>query len=357
MARIDREALTLFSTQVLAAAGVSGEDARALAALLVKSDLQGYAAHGTAVIPTYLDRIRQGLIRLDADPIIVRETKTTAVIDGQQYVGQIVALRAMRMAIEKAKEHDVGVVCLRRAGHIGRLADYVELASDAGMVGVAMVSVGGGNIAPHGGMEPIAGTNPIAFGVPARDGPVLIDFATASMSARELQRRVRHGEPIPPGVLLDGSGLPTTDYAAYVGPPRGVMLPFGGHKGSAIHLMAEILGGVLSGNGLGFDLRDSGGPAINAAFFQAISVEAFGPMDEFLDKMEDLRSNVRSRKPAPGFDSVRVPGDGSRARAEVNERDGVPVDDAAWADLIARAAQLGVTDVPEPITASRATQS
>ena len=349
MPTFDHQHLLHFAEAVLQAAGVAEDDARLVAGLLHRADLRGYPGHGVGHLDSYVERIRNGLIRLDGRPEIVREGKSTAVVDGHFYIGQVVAHFAMQLAVSKAGEHGVGVVSVRHSGHVGRLADFVEMASDQGMIGMAATSLGGGNIAPYGGMEPIAGTNPIAFGFPGRGGQrITIDLATASLSMGELQRMVARKEPVPEGIMLDGSGAPTTDYRAFIGPPRGVMLPFGGHKGSAIHIAVEILGGLLSGNGLGRDWLDKGASAINGAFFQAISVEEFLPLDEFLDMMDELVEWIRSRRPAPGFDAVRIPGDGSRERTAQHLRDGVEIDETAWGHLVKTAQDLDV-DLPTPI--------
>jgi uncharacterized oxidoreductase len=250
MATFSAEQLTTFTEQVLAKLGVTPDDARQTAELLVRADLQGYPTHGIGILPEYVQRARAGTIRLDGKPSIVSDGKATAQIDGQLYLGQIVASRAMGLAIEKARTHGLGAVGARNCAHFGRLADYVEQAADAGMIGMAFVSVGGASIASLGSAEPTGNSNPIAFGIPGPNGEhVIFDFTTAAMSMREVARRGASGEPIPPGIMLDHQGTPTTEYAAFAGPPRGVVVPFGGHKGSGLHLVAEILAGVLTGHG------------------------------------------------------------------------------------------------------------
>lgn len=341
--------MVTFMERLLAAAGVEAGDAQTLAEILIRADLQGYPGHGVGHVGSYLDRIESGLIDLSARPEVVSSTDTTAVLDAGFYIGQIAAHHAMSLAIEMAAGHGAGIVCLRRSGHVGRLADYVEMAAERGMIGLAAVSVGGGNVAPYGSMEPIAGTNPIAFGIPGPGGEhIIFDFATAAMSMGELLRKAAAGEPIPDGVMRDGEGHPTTDHARFAGPPRGTLMPFGGYKGSGLHLVAEVLAGLLSGNGPGRDWRDKGASAINAAFFQAIAVERFEPLDAFHRQVADLAEFVRSRKPAPGFGAVRLPGDGSRERARIALAEGVEIHERDWRPLVEHAARLGV-EVPAPL--------
>ena len=335
------------------AAGVRPPDAHLVATLLVKADLQGYSGHGLSHIHSYIERMKNGLIQLEAEPEAVRKGKTTAVIDGHFYIGQVVAHRGMELAIEQAEEHGVGIVAVRRAGHVGRLADYVEMAAERGMIGFAATSVGGGNIAPYGGMQPIAGTDPMAYGIPGKDGEhIIFDFATSAMSMGEFNKLVESGERIPEGILLDGYGTPTTEYSGFRGPPRGVMLPFGGHKGSGLHIVADILGGLLSGNGKGMDWLDRGASAVNAVFLQAIDVEEFQPLDEFVQRVADFAAFVRSRKPAPGFEQVRLPGDRSRETARRQLREGIELRDEIWERLVETAEHLGVSEIPRPVARS-----
>ena len=146
----------------------AGTDADLVAKLLVKAELRGYAGHGVTRVSQYLRFIENKTYDLSAVPAIEHEGKVTAVVDGKHYVGQVAATMAMQIAISKAKEHGAGIVCLRRAGHTGRLADYMEMATDEGLIGMGAVSVGSATTTLYGGMNAITGTNPMAFGIPAR---------------------------------------------------------------------------------------------------------------------------------------------------------------------------------------------
>jgi uncharacterized oxidoreductase len=260
----------------------------------------------------------------------------------------VVAHDAMNLAIDKARQHGIGIVCIRRASHCGRLADYVEMAADQGMIGIGAVSVGAGNTAPYSAMERATGTNPIAFGIPGSGARhFILDFATSSMSMGEIQKRLARGEAIPEGVLIDGHGNPTTDFAAFRGPPRGMFLAFGGYKGSGIALVTELLGGALSGSGLSREWWEKGGHGVNGVFLQAIAVEEFQPLDEFAAKVDELISFVKSRKPAPGFSEVFLPGERSRKNEERQLKEGVEIDEATWLELAKLARKLEV-QLPPP---------
>ncbi|HEX2229816.1 MAG TPA: Ldh family oxidoreductase [Candidatus Binatia bacterium] len=349
--------LLQFSQRLLAASGIPAEHARLVAKLLVQADLRGYPGHGVTRIRPYLAWIEDGTIQLAQQAEIIREGKTTAVIDGHHYLGQVIVHDAMQLAIHKAREHGVGIVCIRRASHCGRLADYVEMAADEGMIGAGAVSVGAGNTAPHGAMQRVTGTNPMAFGIPGSNRRhFILDFATSAMSMGEIQKRLARGETIPEGVLMDGHGKPTCDFVEFRGPPRGMFLPFGGYKGSGVALITELLGGALTGNGLGRDWWEKGGHGVNGVFLQAIAVEEFQPLDEFTAKVDELASFVKSRKPAPGFSEIFLPGEQGRRHEERQLRDGIEIDEGTWSDLIQLANNLNI-ELPQPIASFAGTQA
>lgn len=347
MAKIEHHQLIKFCTELLGAGGMPPGDAGLVAALLVKAELRGYAGHGVTRVPQYLAFIDNQTYDLSATPQVEHEGKITAVIDAKHYIGQAAACMAMKLAIDKAKQHGAGIVCLRRAGHTGRLADYMEMATEQGMIGMGAVSVGSATTTLYGGMKAIIGTNPMAFGIPARGGKhIILDFATASMSMGEIQKRVAKKQPIPDGVILDGHGKPTRDFKTFCGPPRGVFLPFGGYKGSGVALVTEILGGLLSGNGLGKSWWKKGGHGVNGVFLQALAVEEFQELDEFYDKVDELIDFIKSSQCAPGFGEILLPGESGRRREAQQMKDGVEIDEPIWSELIELAAELGVTAVP-----------
>jgi LDH2 family malate/lactate/ureidoglycolate dehydrogenase len=348
--RLNPNQLRNFTESLLSTGGMPPDDAKLVAKLLVKADLRGYPGHGVTRVAPYLKWIKDGTINLRERPRVVREGKITSVIEGNHYIGQAAAYMAMQLAIKKAKEHGAGVVTLCRASHSGRLADYMEMAADAGLIAMGAVSVGSGTTTLHGGMERIIGTHPMAFGIPARNGRhIILDFATASMSMGEIQKRVAKKDPIPDGVMLDGHGNPTNDFKALLGPPRGVFLPFGGYKGSGVALITEILGGLLTGNGLARNWWDKGGHGINGIFLQAIAVEEFQPLDGFLDRVDELIAFIKSRKTAPGFKEILLPGEQGRKNEERQMRDGIEIDEATWTEVKKVASELGINEFPQSL--------
>jgi hydroxycarboxylate dehydrogenase B len=347
---IDHNELLNFCKQLLAGGGIPQADADLVAGLLVKAELRGYAGHGVTRVLQYLTFIKNNIYNLSTKPQVEREGKISAVIDAKHYIGQVAARMAMELAIKKAKEHGVGIVTLRRAGHTGRLADYMEMATEQGLIGMGAASVGSATTTLYGGMKPITGTNPMAFGIPTRNGePIILDFATASMSMGEIQKRVAKGERIPDGVILDGDGKPTNDFKSFRGPPRGVFLPFGGYKGSGVALITEILGGLLSGNGPGKNWWDKGAHGVNGVFLQAFAVEEFQPLEKFYDKVDEFVAFIKTTKCAPGFNEILLPGEMARRRETKQRSEGVEIDAATWEQLRQLASELDVAPLPNAL--------
>jgi LDH2 family malate/lactate/ureidoglycolate dehydrogenase len=345
--KVDHLELEDFCCRLLSKGGVPLADAGLVAKWLVKAEARGYAGHGVTRVNQYLAFVKNKTYDLNARPVIEREGKVTAVIDGRHYIGQIAARMAMELAIKKAQEHGAGIVTLRRAGHTGRLADYMEMAAEQGMIGLGAVCTGSATTTLYGGMKPIIGTNPMAFGIPARGGRhITLDFATASMSMGEIQKHVAKNEPIPSGVLLDGHGRPTTDFKSFRGPPRGVFMPFGGYKGSGVALVTEILGGLLSGNGPGKNWWTKGGHGVNGVFLQAFAIEEFQELNTFYDWVDELIAFIKSTPCAPGFSEIVLPGEAGRRREALQRANGVEIDSDTWSDLLELAAELGVKEIP-----------
>ena len=326
------------------AAGATGADAECVASALVASDLAGHASHGIIRAPSYLEAIDQGTIDLRARPELTGEDGATARVDGHDGFGQIAGRFAMEVAIRKAREHGVSSVALVRTTHVGRLGDYVELAADAGMVGLAFCTAtsAAGRVAPFGSVEPVFGTNPFAAAIPSADGrTVLCDFATSVVAEGKLQIAVNKGESVPEGWLLSPDGQPTTDPSDhYAGGP---LLAFGGYKGSGLAIVTDLLAGVLAGKGT---RALPGLVAGNGVLFIVIDIRRLHPLDEVLAGVAAHSGMIRSAAPAPGVDAVMVPGDPERRAAAENERRGVPIDQATWRALTEAMASRSVAPPP-----------
>ena len=325
-------------------AGATEADAECVASALVASDLAGHASHGVIRVSAYLEAIDQGSIDPQGQPELTGNDGATARIDGHAGFGQVAGRFAIDVAIRKARAHGVSSVALVRTNHVGRLGDYVELAADSGMVGLGFCTATSatGRVAPFGSTEPLFGTNPFAAAIPSADRrTVICDFATSMVAEGKLRLEVNKGELIPEGWILSPDGEPTTNpQDHYAG---GSLLAFGGHKGSGLAILTDLLGGVLAGKGT---------PALpglvagNGILFVVIDIRRLRPLHEVLASVAAHGEMIRSAAPAPGVETVMVPGDPERHAVAEHERLGVPIDATTWSALTEAIAAHGIAPPP-----------
>jgi len=334
--------LEVLATRIFAALGVPDGDAAWVGRLLVRANLRGHDSHGVIRIPQYVGSIRKGETNPRPALRVLAETPTTAIVDGDLGLGQVVARRAVEVALEKAARLGLAAVGTRRSNHIGRLADYAELAAERGFVGLVWTNAPTAHsVVPHGGLDRRLSTNPLAVAVPGPGGSVAIsvDMATSIVAEGKVRVKRNRKEPLPTGWAIDPAGRPVTDSEAFYGPPRAGLLPAGGHKGTALGLIVEVLGGILSGEGA---IGDRTGPVHNGTFLLLIEVARFLPLVDFTGQVSDLVQWVKSATPTPGVTEVLVPGE-PEARSEARRRaDGVPVEAVTWRQIEEIAAELGV---------------
>jgi len=334
--------LQALATRIFAALGVPQDDASWVAQLLVRANLRGHDSHGVIRVPQYVGSIRKGESNPRPALRILTETPTTAVLDGDLGLGQVVARRAAEVALDKAARLGLAAVGIRRSNHIGRLADYVEMAAERGFVGLIWANAPTAHsVVPHGGLDRRLSTNPLAIAVPGPGGTVAIsvDMATSIVAEGKVRVKRNRKEPLPGSWAIDPKGQPVTDPEVFYGPPRAGLLPTGGHKGTALGLVVEVLGGILSGEGA---MGDRTGPVHNGTFLLLIEVARFLPLVDFTGQVTDLVQWVKSSAAAPGVGEVMVPGE-PEARSEAHRRaHGVPVEAETWRQIEEIAAELGV---------------
>jgi uncharacterized oxidoreductase len=335
----DLERLT---TELFAARRVPRADAEWIAALLVRANLRGHDSHGVIRIPQYCGAIARGHLNPTPDIRILTDTPTLAVLDGDQGFGQVVARRGIALAGDKARAQGLAAVALRRTSHVGRLADYAELAAAGGLIALLWANARHGlNVAPWGGAARRLGTNPHAIAIPGPRGTVVMshDFATSVWAEGKLRVKFNRGESVPDGVMLNGRGDPSTDPREYYRDPVGSLLTAGQHKGYGLSLAVEILGGILSGTGAA---SAGSGVFANGTLMICLDPARFLPRDDFDVQVAALLDWVRSAPLATGAKEVLVPGE-PEARMERERRaNGIPVEEATWAQIRACATEVGV---------------
>jgi LDH2 family malate/lactate/ureidoglycolate dehydrogenase len=339
---VDHTLLLGFSREIFIAAGAPRDIAAHVARSLVDANLAGHDSHGVLRIPSYLHMIQQGALLPAERPLIAREGPTTALVHGRQGFGQLAATFAMDLAVTKALAIGLGGVAIHHCNHIGRVGEYVERAARQGCIGLATYGMSGpdaGGAAPYGGAARCLGTNPYAIGVPAAGRPpVVVDFATTTIAEGKIRVARAKREPLPPGSIMDRTGRPSTDPEDFYA--GGMLLPFGGHKGYGLSLVAALLGGLAAGDAPAHDGRVSG------VFMLAISPQAFRPGPDFAGVVDRVVQNVKRVPPAPGFDEVLVPGEPEVRTREQRLREGIPLPEATWHALQDAAAGVGVAAPP-----------
>lgn len=317
--------------------------AETIASQLVLTDLRGVDTHGLIRLPGYLGRVEAGDLHPDHEPTLIHETPGTAMVDGGHNFGQVVADYAMRVAIEKAQTVGVGTVTAKNSSHFGAAATFSMLATNAGCIGIAATN--GWPLMPGvGGAERTIGNNPLAIGAPTRLGyPMVIDIAMSHVAAGKLRVALALGQPIPLDWAFDNQGMPTDDphEALFNG---GLLRPVGDHKGFGLAVLMDVLSGVLSGGMYGTDVTsDQPGYSNVGHFFTAINIDAFGGLDLFLDRIDDLAHRIQTSKAREGAPAVMIPGQLEARTAAERERDGIPYPVPVWEKLLTLAQTSGVS--------------
>ncbi len=341
MPNLKQAELTDFVTKIFIGAGATPENAEIVARSLVLSNMAGHESHGTIRVRQYLDQIERGDIDPTAEPTIVSDTGAVINVDANSSFGQISASFTIKEAIKRAKEYGICAAGLFHSGHVGRLGEWVEMAAEEEMIGLALCNGGGpapGRVAPFGAIEPILGTNPIAAGIPIGDSEaVLLDFATSAVAEGKVRVARNRGKMIPEGWILDKNGLPSTDPNALY--DNGVLLCAAGHKGYGLSLLVEFLGGLLVGNSV------PGLPDYmprNGVLFIVLNIAPFKAMAEWNEKSHEYVNNIRKLRPAPGFEEVLLPGDPEHRNVKAREVSGIDIDETTWQNLKDAAEQYGI---------------
>ena len=333
---IDHSELRKLAANILRAAGAPQKTSEFVAEMLVRSNLCGVDSHGVIRIPEYIRYIGDGKVLPKAKPVVSKEGRVTATIDGRKAFGQITATAAMKKAIAKARVYGVGIVTCYNTTHVGRLADYPLMAVESDMIGMMYVKAPV-IVAPWGGRERLLGTNPISFAIPAgKENPIVADFATSASSEGKIRIKRNHGEKLPPGWIIDKRGYPSVDAADFYS--GGAILPFGGFKGYAVSLLAEALGGALTGQGISDEFS-----SINGLYAQAISVSHFVPVKAFKKEMDKLIRKMKTSPPGKGFDRVMVPGEPEAEEMKKRLQSGIPIDEIVWDGIVASAKRFGIS--------------
>jgi len=290
--------------KTLLANGCDEETANILSDLIMKAERDGSLSHGLFRLPAYVSGLKSGKINGKARPEIKKISPSVIKVLGNNCLAPMVLNKSIPELIKSAKENGVAVLAINNSHHMAAMWPETEAIAEQGLVAFACTSYKPA-VAPAGAVKPLYGTNPISFAWPRKGKtPVVYDMATASMAMGEVQVAKREGHKVPLGTGLTKDGKETTDPGEIA--DGGVLLPFGGYKGSGIAMMVELLAGALVGDNFSYETaakdNNDAGPPSGGEFILAISPDKLSGNDwdkhssEFFDKMKSM-------------DGVRLPGE------------------------------------------------
>jgi len=344
-------ALEGLARRIFLAMGASEPVAATVAGHLVRANLSGHDSHGVLRIPQYVEDADRGALVPSATAALVSESGAVGIVDAGRGFGHSATALAMEWAAERATQFGIAAAAVRRANHIGRLGEYAELAAARGVIGIATVGViGSGGVTPFGGRGRYLGTNPWAIGVPAAgEEPMIYDAATSAVAEGKLRVARSKGAQVPAGAIIDSAGKPSVDPADYYA--GGAMLPLGGalagHKGYGLALASALVGGLAM-----IDREDATTAGTSStppepgwlagAFVVAIDPEQFGGARRYREAVAGALSGLRRQPPADGVAEILIPGDPERRSRAHREREGIPIPDPVWSELLEVAGRYGL---------------
>ncbi|KAI0473802.1 Malate/L-lactate dehydrogenase [Xylariaceae sp. FL0804] len=322
---VDASEAQTFVENVLAGNGVPAENAAIVAKCLVAADLRGVDTHGINRIPSYMTRIRQGVLDPTASPEMTYVTPVVGQVDGRNGFGFLAASLGMAAAVGMAREFGIGMVSVKHSNHFGMSAWIVQQAVDAGMM--SMVFTNSSPALPvYGGKSQLLGVSPIACGAPGgKERPFILDMAPSVAARGKIYKAKRRGEKIPMDWALDAEGRPTDDPAAAL---QGVMQPMGGPKGSGLAIMMDVFSGVLSGSAFAGHVTGPYDPSKESDvghFLLALKPDLFMSLDDFKSRMDYLYQRVVGSDKAAGVERIYFPGELEQLTQEKRVESGIPL--------------------------------
>ncbi len=336
-----------FIEDVLVKAGIPGEEAKIAGDVLLQADKLGFDSHGVNRLKhIYLDRIKQGILNPVTNFEVVRESPATAVVDGHNGMGQVIASRSMTIAIEKARKFGMGMVAVRNSTHYGFAGYYALMAVRENMIGITGTNARPA-IAPTFGVENMLGTNPLTFGMPSdEDFPFLLDCATSIIQRGKVELYAREGKEMPAGWVIGENGESKTNSSevlndllaghASLTPLGGIGEETAGYKGYGYATVVEILSSALQQGAFmkmltGFS---DGKPAPYPLghFFIAIDINAFTEVDSFKKTTGDILRELRASRKMPGHDRIFTAGEKEHETWKIRKDKGITFNDQLLAE-------------------------
>lgn len=328
MLKLKKKELQAFATDILVAAKVPRQIARVVSRYLVEADLCGYQTHGVSTIPTYLEEIKNGLICPEAKPKVIKNEKGILQIDGNKAFGHYTLDKVIRLIEKELRTQVICFSVIKNIPHIGRLGAYVENLTRYNCFSILTASYALDKyeavVAPFGGIERQLGTNPIAIGVPSKTIPFIFDSSTSATSFFGIKEAQSAGTNLRSKVLLDSQGNLSDNPQDFF--DGGAILPFGGYKGFGLSVALTLIAG-LSGD-CGINNEKFGGVVLFA-----LKIDSLLPENDYKEGVEKFLFHLRETTPQINF-SVRIPGDRLSKEKKYRQRNGIPISEKTWKELL-----------------------
>lgn len=343
-----------FCIRVFRGYGFTPQESTQITDVLLDADLCGIESHGIQRLIRYHKEITEGMVKLDAKPEIVKQTPLAATIEGNDAMGQPLSVKAMELAMEKARQYGVGMVAVRNSNHYGIAGYYTRMAARAGLVGICMTNTEA-IMVPTFGAEAMLGTNPIAFSMPARPVPFTFDAATTVVPRGKLEVYAKRDGVIRDGWALDETGQPSTDAARVlqniIHKTGGGILPLGGageetsgYKGYGFGMLCEICTGILSGGLTSNHVNRTPGRTNICHFFMAVDYGMFGDKEVLEENLSRYLEELRSSPKAQGADRIYIHGEKEEENRGKVRKEGIPVNAKTYGEMEMIAAYTGTTE-------------
>ena len=346
MATFSAGVLEKWARSVLESLGVPKDDARITAEVLVLGNLRGIDSHGLRLLIKNSEGLKDGALNPKPNMRAVKETASCLLFDGDGGMGQLVCCRAMDAAIEKVKNSGVAVAVTTNASHCGMSAAYVLRAAQKGLIGMIM-SNNKASMALTGGYDWSIGNNTIACAIPTTDAPpIVLDMTTALLNWGKVAALAAAGVELPDDAMIwrkPQGGVLKDASRAY---KEGTVLPIGGHKGSGLAVIIEVLTGVLSGGPfageVGTVFLDTSKKEHQSQFMLVVSPEVFMPSDVFTSRVNNLVEYIKNSPKLDGIEDILLPGEKEHRCMQERHKEGVPISAVILEGLNSLSAQLGI---------------
>lgn len=323
--RYDIEKIRSLSEQTLIGCGLGKEEAALVVDSMLEADINGVSTHGIRMLYAYVDKLKSGQFSI-AQPIVIKDSPSFTVMDSNNIIGAISAVKASSICIEKAKEYGMHTVFAKNCNTFGPAFYYAEMMSKAGMIGFVCSNTPAAMPA-FNGLEPMLGTNPLAFSCPSKTkGTITLDMATSIVAKSHFSTALANHEKLKEGWALDQNGKPTTDPMEAI---KGFVLPMAGFKGYGIAMAIDILSGFLSGAGYlnkvnKFYSQDGKGMNVGQMF---VAINPYMVYEgDFMKDMDEYINIIRSSKVMDGR-KIALPGDDRINNRKMSIESGIELSD------------------------------